>query len=81
MKKILLVSAILLSSPLVLAEGASWEEVGESISNTSGKAWQATKESSSDAWDATKEGSSDAWESTKEYSSETWDKTKKAVEE
>ena len=76
MKKILFFTAILLSTSVLQAEETSWKEVGDSISETSGKAWQATKESSGDAWDATKETSGEAWDATKETSGEAWDATK-----
>ncbi len=69
---------------------ANWEQVGESIKETSGKTWQATKhtsrevwqttaEISSEAWEASKRGSSKAWQVTKKTSSEAWEATKEGT--
>ncbi|GEM_PF-6866434 len=78
MKRILFISTLLLSAPLIAGE-TSWTEVGDSVKETSGTAWDATKDSSKKTWDKTREGSSEAWQATKKESKKAWKKTKDAI--
>ncbi len=84
----LILSALLISPGLTLAEESLWDKAKESTS----KSWEATKkgaeeaaewskEKSADAWDATKEGAADVSEWTKEKAGEAWDATRESTAE
>lgn len=62
-------------------EENSWNEVGESIKESSGKTWEVTKETSKEVWEATTEMSSEAWDATKSGSSKAWQATKETTGE
>lgn len=84
--QILILSALLISPGLVLAEESLWDKAKESTS----QGWEATrkgakdatewsKEKSVEAWDATKEGASDASEWTREKAGKAWDATREGT--
>jgi len=82
----LILSALLVSPALTLAEESLWGKAKE----TTSKSWEATKkgaeeaaewskEKSADAWDATKEGASNATEWTREKADQAWKATREGT--
>ena len=84
----LILSALLMSPALTLAEESLWDKAKE----TTSQGWEVTKKGaeeaaewskgkSVDAWDATKEGAADASEWTREKAGEVWEATRERTAE